>query len=305
MKKPIFVVASSFDGTVDYMIEKYEDDFSFVRFDIDRMDKYGISIDTTSGTQKVKFVSENFCSNDLFNDISSIYFRKIFFPELNEYDKRYRSYMLKEIYGFVSGLVDSFVGKVLTKPYILRRTENKIYQLFLAKELGFDVPNSSITNDPEYATSTIERGDWIVKPVTTGKLNENAIVQTNKIVTDTIENIELSPIYLQEYVEKEYELRVTVIDDKFYTVKIIASDKTDWRKNEHNNIYELIPTPYDVEKECKKFLKKIGMRFGCFDYIFSKGKYRFLECNPNGQWLWLEKKLSLDISKHILEYLNA
>ena len=38
------------------------------------------------------------------------------------------------------------------------------------------------------------------------------------------------------------------------------------------------------------------LNFGCFDVVVSKsGQPVFLECNPNGQWLWVENMTGLEI----------
>ena len=34
------------------------------------------------------------------------------------------------------------------------------------------------------------------------------------------------------------------------------------------------------------------------------GEYFFLECNPNGQWLWVELETDLPISRAIAEFLS-
>jgi D-alanine-D-alanine ligase-like ATP-grasp enzyme len=45
--------------------------------------------------------------------------------------------------------------------------------------------------------------------------------------------------------------------------------------------------------------------FGAFDFIVTPDdEWVFLEVNPNGQWLWLEESLQLDISQKIVEYLT-
>lgn len=49
----------------------------------------------------------------------------------------------------------------------------------------------------------------------------------------------------------------------------------------------------------------MNLNFGCFDFIKAKsGCYYFLECNPNGQWLWLEIDLGIPISKSISDFLS-
>ncbi len=47
-----------------------------------------------------------------------------------------------------------------------------------------------------------------------------------------------------------------------------------------------------------------GIDFGCFDFIVFDNEWLFLEMNANGQWVWLEHKTGLNISKEIMRYLN-
>jgi D-alanine-D-alanine ligase-like ATP-grasp enzyme len=51
-------------------------------------------------------------------------------------------------------------------------------------------------------------------------------------------------------------------------------------------------------------LKHLGLNFGCFDFIYTPlCEYVFLECNPNGQWLWIEHETGMKISDAIAEAL--
>ena len=296
----ILIVTSSFDKTVDYMIKKYNQE-NFIRLNVDELDNYKISVSNHEDFQ-LNIICDTFEIQNLFESISSIYYRKLFLPELKDYDAKYHTYMQKEIYSFIVGLVDSFNGKILTAPSILRKVENKIYQLKVATDLKFLLPNSLITNDSGVGNK-FNVSQTIAKPLSTGKLTSSTAVHSN-IITDSISDISLSPTYFQEYISKDYELRVTVVENTFYCVKIIANNKTDWRDNEEQNLYELIDIPEIIKQQCLDFLKVCDLNFGTFDYIVSDGKYYFLECNPNGQWLWLEMKLGLNISESIVRYLN-
>lgn len=296
----ILVITSSFDKTVDYFIEKYGDK-RFIRLNVDELKINQISIKNIPYF-KVSIKNDTYDIENLFDSISSIYYRKLFLPELQEYDSKYHTYMQKEIYGFTTGLVDSFEGRILTSPSILRKVENKIFQLKVTTELNFLLPYSLISNDKNLVN--ILQSKIIAKPISTGKLTKESAVHTS-VVAEKVKNIELSPTYFQEYLEKDYELRITVVKEKFYCVKIVAEDKIDWRILEAKNHYELIETPEIVKNQCLKFLKACNLEFGAFDYIVLNGKYYFLECNPNGQWLWLEQKLGLDISDSIMRLLNG
>jgi len=300
MKKHILVITSSFDKTVDYLIEKFSN-IKFIRLNVDEIDGYKISV-ICNPKYIVSLKSLDYEIDNLFELIHSVYYRKLFLPNLENYDDKYHTYMQKEIYSFIVGLVDSFQGKVLTRPSILRKVENKIFQLKVSTDLGFLLPSSLISNDNNQVNK-FNRSITIAKPLAAGKLTNTTAVHSN-LITDNVEDIALTPIYFQEYIRKDYELRITLIKDTFYCVKIIADNKIDWRDSEDNNLYELIDTPEVVKQECLDFLRACDLDFGAFDYIVSNGKYYFLECNPNGQWLWLELKLGLDISKTIVDYLN-
>lgn len=297
--KRILIISSSFDKTVDYFIEKYGNK-RFIRLNVDELKINQISI-TNVPYFKVSIENDKYDIENLFDSISSIYYRKLFLPELQEYNAKYHTYMQKEIYGFITGLVDSFEGRILTSPSILRKVENKVFQLKIAMELNFLFPYSLITNNKNLVNTL--QSKIIAKPISTGKLTKESAVHTS-IVTKQVDNLELSPTYFQEYIEKDYELRITVVKEEFYCVKIVAENKIDWRSNEAKNHYVLIETPEIVKHQCLKFLKACDLEFGAFDYIVRNEEYYFLECNPNGQWLWLEQELGLDISNSIMRLLN-
>lgn len=300
MKNKTLVITSSFDKTVDYILMKFGQE-NFIRLNIDELNSSLISITNKNGFQ-VSLKNTLLDIEDLFQEVHSIYYRKLFLPKLDEYDEKYHVYMQKEIYSLIVGLVDSFDGKILTQPSILRKVENKIFQLSVATKLNFLLPDSLISNNVEDANK-FNKSKIIGKPISTGKLTLSTTVGSN-IINHKIEDISLSPIYLQSYIPKDYELRITVIDDKFYCVKIIAHNKIDWRKDSDKNKYELIDTPKIIKEECQEFMKVCNLKFGAFDYIVYDNKYYFLECNPNGQWLWLELELKLDISAMLIRFLD-
>ena len=118
------------------------------------------------------------------------------------------------------------------------------------------------------------------------------------------EDIALTPVYIQNYIEKKYEVRLTLVDNQFFGVKIIAGDLIDWRKSYESNQYSIIEVPIAIKKQVANMMKAFGLHFGAFDFIVSKDEqWYFLEVNPNGQWLWLEKELNLKISDAIVDYL--
>ena len=71
-----------------------------------------------------------------------------------------------------------------------------------------------------------------------------------------------------------------------------------------NHRYSLIDCPKDIIRKCYQMMLDFNLVFGAFDFIVTpENEWIFLEINPNGQWLWLEQSLGLDISQHILNNL--
>lgn len=302
--KTILVITSSMDYTVDYIIDKNKERCNFFRFNTDMFSEYAISFTNSGFTIKSKI-------NEVISEgIKSVYYRKPTLPDLNDYDNKYKGMMMKDILHVIEGLVEQLDCKILTSPYILRKAENKAYQMNVAKRIGFTIPEYFITNSPNMVKEFInDNRIYIIKPLSVGRIisDDKAIFfQTNTLdVVSEFHNIELSPIFIQEYIEKDYEIRLTVIEDDFYPVMINSTNAIDWRKEDSINRYSLVEIPKKVKEMCQLLMQELELSFGAFDFIVHKEVFYFLEVNPNGQWLWLESELDLDISKKIVKCLGG
>ena len=62
--------------------------------------------------------------------------------------------------------------------------------------------------------------------------------------------------------------------------------------------------PNKICNEIYSLHKKLNLVYSAFDFILTtEGQYVFLETNPAGEWVWLEKELNIDISKALLKEL--
>jgi glutathione synthase/RimK-type ligase-like ATP-grasp enzyme len=117
--------------------------------------------------------------------------------------------------------------------------------------------------------------------------------------------------FVQNYIEKLFELRITVVKDRIFACKIDSQildedkGKIDWRQGyDYGLKHEIYDLPQQIKDQCLMFLQRLGLNFGCFDFVVTPtGEYVFLECNPNGQWLWIELETGMKISEAISEVL--
>ena len=304
----ILIITCSYDKTIDYIIEKNKYRANFFRFNVDLFADYGITI--SNSYWEISYRNNTINSNTTL----SIYYRKPTFPDTSDFAPEYRRIInsdilaicqsIYNILAIIDGLANSFSGVVLTKPYLLRQAENKIFQLIYAKSHSILMPKSFIGNNDHWKCINDQR---IIKPISVGKIETSsgiAIIQTNLMhENDSYDSPELTPVYIQEYIKKSFEVRITVVDDDFFAVKIVSDNMIDWRAG-NNNQYEIIDIPIEIKKCIKMMMKDFQLRFGAIDYIVDvDGKWYFLEINPNGQWQWLECILGLSISDSIMNML--
>ncbi len=184
---------------------------------------------------------------------------------------------------------------------------NKPYQLNLAQEIGFKIPEGTISNSSKKILETIESFDrFIYKPLSYYILPPDQVlyssVMSKEEVIEKRKNIEQAPCIFQQYLGKDFELRITIVGEKVFAVKIHSQKnkktKLDWRKDQLHVEYELFKLPDHINIKLLKLHQAFGLFYGAYDFIVDHlGDYYFLEVNPAGQWLWMEELLGLNISE--------
>lgn len=115
------------------------------------------------------------------------------------------------------------------------------------------------------------------------------------------------PTLFQEYIEKEYEIRVFVLLDEVYAIAVFSQQQSntqiDMRNYNMDNMNRYVPVqlPVNITDSILKFMDKCGLNTGSIDLIRAKnGRYYFLEINPIGQFGYVS-----DACNYNLEYIIA
>ncbi|MDX1502876.1 MAG: hypothetical protein R3325_10995 [Thermoanaerobaculia bacterium] len=194
-----------------------------------------------------------------------------------------------------------------------RIASGKAFQLALAAAVGLGVPDTHFTNDARRAASLFGDGRRVVyKTLSSFLVPPDEIIFTNEVDESDVrrsgEQIRQAPGIFQRLVEKRHELRVTIVDQQVFAVRIDSQMSPitagDWRRDQFQKMYgeaELAPV---LRERLLEFQRRAGIRFGAYDLIVEpSGAPVFLECNPAGQWLWLELELGLPISAAVADAL--
>ena len=212
----------------------------------------------------------------------------------------------------VGGIV-SALRQWLNHPAAISRAEYKPVQLSVASALGLRVPRTLITNNPSYAAEFAASLPRVVyKPLSSTPLAEEdsvAMIYTTPVDARLIDSSVAHTAHLfQEWVPKEYEVRVTVVDDRLFAARIDAKSATalvDWRSDYENVTYMLWEVPTTVKLSVMSLLDRLQLRFGTLDFVVTPAnEWVFLEINPNGQWAWIEEEVGLPIAAAIADALE-
>ncbi|WP_016951343.1 hypothetical protein [Anabaena sp. PCC 7108] len=215
--------------------------------------------------------------------------------------------------GIASILDDSFW---VSHPHFIQRASNKPFQLQVAKSLGLKIPKTIITNDIKNIMQNIPPSSICVKTLEQSFWSiENGVqgIYTNRVSSDllTDDNVKPIPAIWQEYIEKLYEVRVTVVGNKLFTCKIdnqvSSKAKVDWRRYDFKNVPHLSHSlPDEIEVKILELMKVFSLRYAAIDFaVDMNGNYIFLEINPTGQWMWIEELTGLLITEELCNLLKA
>ncbi|MFD3483523.1 ATP-grasp ribosomal peptide maturase [Streptomyces sp. NPDC058665] len=198
----------------------------------------------------------------------------------------------------------------LSHPQAIARAEYKPAQLAAAIREGFNVPTTLITNDPAEARAFAREHRTVYKPLHAGAYHvdgEPAGIWAAPVEAHDIDTAVNRCAHLfQVRVPKTSDVRAVVVGQEVFCCRITAPrGVVDWRAEYRNLRYEAVECPDGVRLPLLRFLAGFGLNFGAFDFAVSADdEWWFLECNPNGQWAWLEEASGLPITSAIADLLE-
>ena len=307
---PILLVTNRRDITTDYLIrELARRNIPFVRLNTDTLIEKSVILDPVQQKMEIRGQNSLVC----IENVSAAYFRRPSTPVVDPALGMYRDYVWTEWNTFLKMLYSIVGERWFSHPHAILLAEDKARQLRLAYEIGFKVPETIVTNDPDAVREIQNDFTLVAKPMKQALIDDgdNGLViftsRANELSQDDFASIAVCPAIFQRFIPKDVDLRVTVVGSKVFSVAIHSQDteetKTDWRRGSNPNLcHEIITLPPDIAEKCVEMVHRQNLRFGAIDLVQDKdGDIWFLECNPNGQWAWIENRTGLPIAEAITD----
>ncbi len=296
----IYIVSESFDISTNKVLEWihfFKKDFRRINTDTNHLD-----------------VSINIDENNSFLE-NTFWIRRGYFPFVsNELKGSIYQKHLKSEYFKIHYFLEKF-GKKVIGSYGKEANNNKLINFIEAKKVGLLTPHSILTNSKkELLNFTKPNKRYIVKPIESNFTysNEEFYINGHEI---SILDLEIVPenfglTYFQEYIEKQFEIRVFFIEDEYFPMAIFSQNdektKIDFRNYNTEKPNRCVPfiLPSNILEKLKHFTRNNNYSTGSFDLIYSTDhEYVFLEINPMGQFDWLSVHCNYNIEKRIAEIL--
>ena len=315
----ILIITNINDPHADAVIKKIKNKDDVFRVNTDFIlstFQYEFFIDNKLSSSIFKNPNENIIN---FDDISCIYYRRPEKPNTKQ------NYLLMKVaideawHGMYHLLFISFDKPWLCHPHKDKFASSRVVQLNLAKKIGWRVPPTIISKNADMVRNFARtHKELALKP-----LGEKGVCLstvwvpyfTSKVSAKELEGkldeeISLTYNYLQAYIPKKNEWRITVIGEDVFPCIIHSQEcedsKIDWRTINYNSIlHEKGEISNEFKNQLVQYLKHLNIPFGAFDFILTpENEFVFLECNPNGQWLWIEELTGMPISQSIANWLE-
>ncbi|MCU4652153.1 hypothetical protein N8I71_04890 [Roseibacterium sp. SDUM158016] len=213
----------------------------------------------------------------------------------NSIDQRYIRFREVELEAFWRGFFYTCqTGFWCNDFWSQERCNNKIYQLQLAGEVGLNTPETTWTNSPFEATvlaEKFERGAVVKMHAGTEALWQPCR-ELDKVLMSKSGNFRFAPAIFQEFLQGSKEYRVTMFGNECF---VAMADMRGSRYPHDVRIDLSVSRVEDsldatIVSKLSDFMKAAGLSFAAFDLREdSDGKVTFLEVNPAGQFLYLEK----------------
>ncbi len=298
----ILLVTNRRDLTTDFLIrELNKRNLAFSRLNTDVMTDSLVVLNPLFNTIEIR----NTFSHIHTDSISVAYFRRPAVLQPRDTLGVYRDYAWTEWNTFLRALYASIGGRWFSHPNDILLAEDKPRQLRLAHNIGFNVPETIITNDIEAVQEINREFTLVAKPLKQALVEADdfeKVIFTSSIDMLTDEDrasISVCPVIFQRQIPKATDIRVTVVGNQIFAVAIHSQEreetKVDWRRGSNPHLrHEVIDLPEDVANKCVRIVQSQSLRFGAIDLVQDPdGKFWFLECNPNGQWAWIENRTGI------------
>ncbi|MFJ8745865.1 ATP-grasp ribosomal peptide maturase [Embleya sp. NPDC127516] len=210
----------------------------------------------------------------------------------------------------VGGVLAALSCLQVNHPHASSAASFKPVGLAAALRVGLTIPPTLITSDPDAARAFAKQhGPIIYKVLRTVRHHDMSdrplTVWTTAVDANDIDETVAGTAHLfQARVDSVADLRVTFVGGRMFTARI-DSGLLDWRSDYRTHRYGVVELPDSVAAAVTRYMRDRHLSYGALDLaLTASGEHVFYECNPMGQYGWIEASTGMPISAAIADLLQ-
>lgn len=182
----------------------------------------------------------------------------------------------------LEGALLATAGPWINDPSAVAKVRQKFWQLALAIEVGMNVPGTIVTTSPSDATAFAADAPTLVKP-TTQRYTDFASPWRIPPGAD-LSSIENAPCLLQREVHKVADIRVTIIGDQVFAMRITRGG-LDWRVRINSAKCRAQRFDKDTSGMVREYCRRAGLVLASIDFAEGEdGTLWLLDVNANPEY---------------------
>jgi hypothetical protein len=187
------------------------------------------------------------------------------------------------------------------------RSPGRLEQLLAAQDRRIAVPRTVVTTDPAAAAGLLGDSRRLFVKALDQHFVEASPGLLSGVFPVAVESGELRaaprhepavirpPVIVQEYVEHDGELRVYYAGGQLHGFEVGKDTAADpWLAPDRVTVRHTKLSPA-VAAATRALAHGLRLRYGAFDFLVRGEVPVFLEVNPDGDWLWAERKARTDL----------
>ncbi|MEO3787670.1 ATP-grasp ribosomal peptide maturase [Actinocorallia sp. B10E7] len=211
-------------------------------------------------------------------------------------DEAARRWAAREDYHALYGLLRGLPVRWVNHPGRAQAAEDKPRQLAIAHQCGLVTPATLITTRGAAVRRWLVDRPLIYKAFRADGADEDCMVTAGSLDRSAVPDRLLAAHTVQERVDG-VPVRLTVVGDELFAVRITGTDLLDWRPVQGGLAYAPTEVPPPIRRSVLTYMRAFDLLYGAFDFIDpGDGPWVFLECNPTGQWGFVDRRTNLPIT---------
>ncbi|MDP2342525.1 MAG: MvdC family ATP-grasp ribosomal peptide maturase [Deltaproteobacteria bacterium] len=235
-------------------------------------------------------------------------------------DERWRAGCVAQGQRLMGAWLRALGGRVVNDVDAEDAAEDKVLQLRVARGLGFQIPETLISNDPARVRAFVDvvrRGGGrvitkLLAPLLSSMQAADGFFYTANVDDDDLSHVAdviHAPQIFQRAIDKTLELRVQVVGATEQEAQVfcgaLPATVQDWRLQQGAR-WQHHTLSTTTTARCRALIQSLGLVTGAIDLLVDgEGREWFLEVNPAGEWGFLQAELGLPIAEALARVLSA